>query len=66
MGEGKRTTSGVETVAHLNWVTLLCWLNLVMTDTSMNGFGSEETGDADSESDMLKTEEESEDSSGVS
>lgn len=27
---------------HLNCMTRLCWLNLVMTDTSMNGFGSAE------------------------
>lgn len=36
-------------------MTLLCWLNLVMMDTSMNGFGSEETRDTNSESDMLET-----------
>jgi len=30
-------------VTHLNCMTLLCRLNLVMTDTSMNGFGSVET-----------------------
>lgn len=32
----------VQLVTHLNCMTLLCWLNLVMTDTSMNGFGSVE------------------------
>lgn len=26
-------------------MTLLCWLNLVMMDTSMNGFGSVEAAD---------------------
>lgn len=31
---------------HLNCMTLLCWLNLVMTETSKNGFGSVDT-DAD-------------------
>lgn len=29
-----------QVVTHLNCMTLLCWLNLVMMDTSMNGFGS--------------------------
>lgn len=65
-GTFSQEASPVQTVTHLNWMTLLCWLNLVMTDTSMNGFGSEESRDGDSESDMLKTRKESEHSSGIS
>lgn len=45
------------TITYLNWVTLLCWLNLVMMDTSMNGFGSGDTRETSSESNTLKKTE---------